>query len=283
MGGFHCQRAVHIDVKAVMSLDQFFILDMPYQIKQFLGTSHCKGRNHHVAAPVQGLLDDAGQVLHMVYSLFMVAVAIGGFHHHIIRLINILRIPYEGLVLIADVPGKYNLLGPASLGSPYLYGCGSQQMPHIRKTQGQVVIQFEFLAISHPFKMLQHILCILHGVKGLHLTASGAPGLTVLPLSLHLLYMGTVLQHDVAQVNGRIGGYHLAPEPSCIDPWQHARMIDMGMGQEHVVYFTVTYGKFRVLIDIVTLFHAAVDQYLCFPYFQKMTASSHLMIRPDKC
>ena len=147
----------------------------------------------------------------------------------------------------------------ASLASPYLYGCRSQQMPHIRKTQGQVIIEFEFLPVSHPFKMLQHIFGILHGIKGLHLGAACTARLSVLPLGLHLLYVGAVLQHDIAQVNGCIGGYHPAPEPPCINPGQHARMVDMGMGQEYIVDFTVAYRKFRVLIDIVSLFHATVD------------------------
>ena len=39
----------------------------------------------------------------------------------------------------------------------------------------------------------------------------------------------------------------------------HARMVDMGMGQEYIVDLTVAHRQFRVLIDIVSLFHATVN------------------------
>ena len=126
MGGFHGQRAVYIDLEAVMAGHKPFFLNMAYQIQQLLGTSHCKGRYDHVSLPVQGLLNDSGQTVHMVYILFMAAVSVGRFHHHVICLCNILWITDQGLILISNVAGKYDFFLAGTLSGPYLYGSRPQ-------------------------------------------------------------------------------------------------------------------------------------------------------------
>ena len=58
-----------------------------------------------------------------------------------------------------------------------------------------------------------HTLRILHGIQRFHgIEGFRSLGLAVLPLCLHHLDMGTVTEHDTAQIRGGIGGKYLPPE-----------------------------------------------------------------------
>ena len=219
----------------------------------------------------------------MVYILFMIAVSVGGFHNNIIRLRNILGITDQRLILITNVAGKYNFFLAGALSGPYLNGGRTQQMSHIRKTQGQIVIELKYLPISHTFKMLKHILSILHGIEGFHLAPACTSRFPVFPLSFHLLYVGAVLKHDAAQVGGCIGGDNLASESPGMNPRKHACMVNMRVRQKHIVNFMIPHGQLRILVYVISLFHTAVYKHLGISHLQKMTAARYLMVGPDKC
>ena len=156
-------------------------------------------------------------------------------------------------------------------------------MSHIRKTQGQVVIELKYLPIRHAFKMLKHILSVLHGIEGFHLTPACTARLPVFPLSFHLLYVGAVLKHNVAQVSGGIGGYNLASESPGVNPRKHTRMVNMRMRQKHIVNLVIPHGQLRILVYVISLFHTAVYKHLGISHLQKMAAARYLMVGPDKC
>ena len=103
MSCLHSQRAVHINLKAVVACNQLFLFNMAYQIQKLLGTAYCKGRNYHIARPVKGLLNNFRQAVCVIHAFLMTAVSIGGFHYYIIGLRNIFRIPDQRLILIANI------------------------------------------------------------------------------------------------------------------------------------------------------------------------------------
>ena len=45
----------------------------------------------------------------MVFALFVIAVSIGGLHHYIIAVRNILGIPDQRFILVSDITGKDDL------------------------------------------------------------------------------------------------------------------------------------------------------------------------------
>ena len=92
-----------------MSLHQALLLYMPDKIKHLLGPAHCEGRDYDIASPIQGALDNVSKLSHMIQPLFMMSVTVSGLHDHIIGLLDVLRIPDEGLVLVSYVSGKYDL------------------------------------------------------------------------------------------------------------------------------------------------------------------------------
>ena len=87
------QRTVHKDLEAVMIFHQMVLLDLSDEIQHLLGPAHGKGRNHQIAAPVKGPLHDGCQLFHIIRLRAMAPVAIGRFHHHIVRFFQIFRIP----------------------------------------------------------------------------------------------------------------------------------------------------------------------------------------------
>ena len=60
-----------------MALYELFFLDLSHEIQDLLGTAHGKGRDHQVAAPVQGLLEDLGQLFDVLMGPVMGPVAVG--------------------------------------------------------------------------------------------------------------------------------------------------------------------------------------------------------------
>ena len=120
-GSLNCQRTVHVYLKIIVSVDQLIFLDLTDKIQHFLRPAHCKCRNNHITAPVKGLLDHIRQILNIVRSRSMAAVAISGFHHDIVCILNIVRIPDQWLMFIADVTGKYDLFLHTIFFNPDFY------------------------------------------------------------------------------------------------------------------------------------------------------------------
>ena len=155
-------------------------------------------------------------------------------------------------------------------------------MAHIRKTQGQIFIDLKNLAVGHPLKELQNAFGVLLGIKGLHLHPARSLCLPVLPLRLHLLDVGTVDQHNGAEILRGVGCNNPPFKAPGIDPGQHAGMVDMGVGQKHVIDLIISHRKLCILIRIIPLLHTAVHQNLGLSYLQVMAASRYFMVRSDK-
>ena len=95
-----------------MALHQALLLDFPDGIEHFLGSTHRKRGNHHIAAPIKGPLDPEGQIRHRIAPAGpVISVAVGGFQHQIIRFRYLFGIVDDGLILVAHIAGKYDFSG----------------------------------------------------------------------------------------------------------------------------------------------------------------------------
>lgn len=95
---FDSKRAVDIDRKIVMSMDQSPRFDIAQEIQHFLRAADGKRRNDNIAAPVKGTLDDLRQINAVIGRRLMQAVAIGRFYNNIISVRYIGRITQKRLV-----------------------------------------------------------------------------------------------------------------------------------------------------------------------------------------
>ena len=176
-----------------MTLYELFFLDLSHEIQDLLGTAHGKGRDHQVAAPVQGLLEDLGQLFDVLMGPVMGPVAVGTLHDHIIRFVNIAGVFDQRLILVSDVAGEHDLLLHPLFLHPYLDGGRPQKVAHIGEADPEAVGEGQHIFVMAGDKMGQNALGVVYGVERLHLRLTGTPGLPVLPFRLHFLDMGAVL------------------------------------------------------------------------------------------
>ena len=187
-------------------------------------------------------------------------VAVGGFHDDVIRLRDIARVVDEGLVEVAHIARKDELFGDVLLGDPQLDTRGPEQMARVDEPDGDPVAELFDLVVDVWLELGDRRLRVPHGVHRLDLLAAGAFALAVFPLGLKLLDVRGVAQHDAAEIAGRVGRADRAPEAQLCQQGKAAGVVDMRVGQQHIVDFPRRKGDLLMLIFIGALLHAAVDE-----------------------
>ena len=278
-GGLDGQGAVDVHREIAVAGHQVFLLDLPHEVEQLLGAAHRKAGDDHVAAPVKGALQNIHQLFDVVGAGRMAAVAIGGLHDDVVRLGQIGGVLEDGLVQIADVPRKDQLGGLFPFGDPQLDAGRAQQVAHVGKAGLHPGRKLHPLVIVHPHEQADSRLGVLDGVVRFHRRQAGAGVLAVFPLGLRLLDVGGVPQHDVAQPAGGAGGVDLAPVALLGQQGQMAAVVDVGVGQQNAVDLAGRHGQRLVLVDILALLHAAVDQEMQPPCLQQGTAARYFVVR----
>ena len=262
-----------------MAGHQVFLLDLADEIEQLLGAAHRKAGDDHVAAPVKGALQDLHQLPDVIGAGRVAAVAVGGLHDDIVRLGQVGGVFQDGLVQVADVPRKDQLGGLVPFGDPELNAGRAQQVAHVGKAGLHPGGKLHFPAVIHPDEQADGGLGVLDGVIRLHRGQAGAGVLAVFPLRLRLLDVGGVPQHDVAQAAGGPGGVDPAPVALFGQQGQMAAVVDVGVGQQDPVDLPGGDGQGLVLVDILALLHAAVDQEMQPARLQQGTAARNFMVR----
>ena len=191
----------------------------------------------------------------------MVPVAVGGLHDHVIRPGDRLRIPDDGLVHVADVPGEHQLFRLAVLCGPELHIGRSQQVSRVGEPEGDPLGDLRHLPVFHRMEQGQRGLRVGGGVQGLHRVLAGPGQPAAFIDRVGLLDMGRVQQHDPQELAGHIRGVDGAPEALLDQQGQTAGMVDMGVGDDHIVDFTGMEGETAVVHLVPALLQTAVDQH----------------------
>ena len=95
--------------------------------------------------------------------------------------------------------------------------------------------------------------------------------------------MGRVPQHDAAQLHRGVRGIDLAAEAVAHQQRQHTGMVDVCMGGQHPVDLAGCHRDGLVLVYVLALLHAAVDQKALPSRFDQSAAAGDLMVRAQKC
>ena len=268
-GGLLGQGTVHIHGEIRHGGHQALILDLPDEIQQLLGAAHGKGGDHHVAALAQGLVDDLGQLAGIAPHLGVVAVTVGALHDHIVRPGEKLGIPDDGLVHVADIAGEHDGFRLASLGEGQADGGGAQQVARVDEHGVHPVAQVNGLVIFAGVDKLRHPLGVGHGIQGL-LPAV----LAVFILGVALLDVGGVLEHDAHELSREPGGENAALEAVFDEHGHPAGVVDVGVGDEHIVDAARGKGQGAVVHLIPALLQSAVDEDALAAYLQTMAADA---------
>ena len=88
-----------------MTADEILVFYGSKQVQKFLSSADGKGRDHHIAAPVKGFLQNIRQLPQVIRAWAMKSVTVGGFDHHIIRILGHLRVTDRRAVYISQITG----------------------------------------------------------------------------------------------------------------------------------------------------------------------------------
>ena len=212
----------------------------------------------------------------------MAPVAVGGFHHHIIGLENVLGIFENGFAGVANVPGKDDFPLLFLFGEPQLNAGRAQQVPGVHKTHIHPRGRSEPAAIGMGTEQLQHPFGVLHFIQRHIPFPAGAAGFPVAPFRFEHLNMGAVPQHDVAQLASGRGGVDLSPEALAVQKGQKSGVIDVGMGEDHHIHLAGSNGQADVHIGVLSLFHAIVDEHILPIHLQQTATAGDFMSSADK-
>ena len=130
----------------------------------------------------------------------MCPVSICRFDHYIICFFYQLRIFDDRLILVTHISGKYDLFRNFSFCYPHFNTCGSQKMPYIIKSDFYSVTQCNLLTVIHRCQKLGRRICICNRINRFVFRFPASSCLPVSPFRLKFLNMGTVTQHDIAQI-----------------------------------------------------------------------------------
>ena len=188
------------------------------------------------------------------------AVAIGRLDQDIVGPLDRLRILDQGLVQIADVAACNQLSLLASLLHPDLDARAAQHVACIVEPEADSFGQLDGLAILRSLEKTHRALRVLYRIDRNYLAATTALGLAVPPLRLHLLDVGAVVEHDLAQVRSRLGRPDGSTESFLRQKRKPAAMVDMGMGQEYRVDLGSPEQQVSHQLLVIALGHPTIDQ-----------------------
>ena len=259
MSCFNCQRAVYINRKIPVSRYKLILLYLPEQVQKLLSTSNRKCRHYHITAPVQGSLGYLYKIINVINALIMEPVSISGFHYHIIRIMNVLRVSDKRFIKITQISGEHYLLRNSVFIYQNLNGRRSQQMSGIYKPNLNSVPKLHNFIVVNTAKMLQYSIYIIEIIDRSHSVSPCSLTLTIFILSLLHLNMCRIPEHYVNQVFRCPCGNHRSVKAILVSIWNHTGMVDMGMCQKYVINIRIFHRQGSILIMLDPLLHAAVN------------------------
>ena len=165
------------------------------------------------------------------------------------------------MVFISDIPRKDNLSCGSIFRRPHLDTRGAKEMPHVGKPYFYTLAKVDFLSVAAWHKLFDGCVGVFHCINGLTDFHALAPlCLTVFPFCFLHLNVRAVPQHNAAQIRSRLRGVNLSPESSGRQLRNHAGMVYMGMGKQHIVYACLRHRQLAVFKHIDALFHAVIDK-----------------------
>ena len=117
-----------------MTVNQMFCLNFTNKVQHLLRSADSERRDHEVAAAVERFLNDFCQFRHVIRFRSVAAIAVGGFHNHVIGALRVLRVVDQRLMDISDIAGEEQFFRHTVLCQPQLNGCGAEQMTGIEET-----------------------------------------------------------------------------------------------------------------------------------------------------
>ena len=134
IGCLNGKRTVHVNREFAVAVNQMFCLNFTNKVQHLLRSADGKRRDHEVSAAVERFLNDFCQFRYVIRFRSVAAIAVGGFHNHVIGALRVLRVVDQRLMDISDIAGEEQFFRHTVLCQPQLNGCGAEQMTGIEET-----------------------------------------------------------------------------------------------------------------------------------------------------
>ena len=221
---------VHREVRR--RLDELLILDLADKVQKLLRAAHSERRNHNVAALAERFVDDLGKLVGIAPDLGVVAVAVGRLHHDVVGLFEKLRVADNGLVDVADIAGEDDRLVHAVFFQLKRDGRGTEQMARVGEHRAHTLAEVDLFFILAGRHVLEDVQRVLLGVERIDMLAARALALAVFVLSVALLNVSGVEQHDLHQICCQTCRQDAAVEAVFHQQRDTARVVDVRVGDE---------------------------------------------------
>ncbi len=206
------QRTIHIYFKFRIRLHKSLFFDLADKIEKFLCPSYRESRNHHISTLFKCPADDLCDLTGIIRRFPVQPVSICRLHHDVIRFFRVDRIPQDRFIPISEITRKYDRTRFLTLYGKYLDRRGTEKMPDIRKPNRYLLAQPDLSAVFARNQKINRPERIFHRIERHVNLSAGTLCFPVPPLCLELLDMGTIPQHDGAQVSGRPRRIHFTTE-----------------------------------------------------------------------
>ena len=208
------------------------ILDLADKVQKLLRAAHGERRNHNVAALAERFVDDLGKLVGIAPDLGVVAVAVGRLHHDVVGLFEKLRVADNRLVDVADIAGEDDRLVHAVFFQLKRDGRGTEQMARVGEHRAHTLAEVDLFFILAGRHVLEDVQRVLLGVERIDMLAARALALAVFVLSVALLNVSGVEQHDLHQICCQACRQDAAVEAVFHQQRDTARVVDVRVGDE---------------------------------------------------
>ena len=283
-GGADSQRAVHKDghVRRQLAL----LIEHMQAVEHLLGALYRKGRDNDLLALAVAVGNGFGQFRIAQGLIFVVAVAVGGFHEDVVRLRGLFRVAHDKGLGPPDVARKDHTGGASVFVGLQTQAARTQDVPGVVVSDADARCGLKGLVVVHGLKEAGGFLCVLGGVEGGGRVGQAAPQiLSGFALRFHFLNMSAVFQHELQQFARGAGAVDGLGVALAHHLGQQAGVVDVGMRDKDEidvlgpVGLGVPVAGFNRLIALV---HAAVHAKALAVGFDHITGTGHGLRRAQK-
>ena len=200
-------------------------------VEEALGAADGEGGDEDGGVALEGFVEGGGELFADGFGL-VEAVSVGGLHDEEVDVVGLGRGAEDGVVGAADVAGEDELaLAVGSVGGLEVEEGGAEDVAHVAELGAEAWGGVEDFAVGDAFEAVEGALGVAFGEEGEGGAVLGVAFL-VGPVGFFLLEVGGVLEEDVGELGGGVGGVDGTLEAVLDEAGEVADVVDVGVGED---------------------------------------------------
>ena len=206
-------------------------------VEKLLRASDGEGRNQHLAAFGNRLLEQVVKFVERCFQTAVVAVSVSGFDKNGIkfRVRDFFRIAQNGNVGLPEVSGKQNRFFHADIVDAEFDACRAEQVPGFDEAGFYAGSGFKRFFVIDGGEQREHALHVLGGVERFDKFFQRAGTPAVFALSVGLLQVRGIKQNEFGNFDGRLRGVNFFGKTGFDEKRQASAVVEVRVRQNHGV------------------------------------------------